>query len=152
MWSISKKRCIQLQSKGSYYNNNSKFTHNLTLPTRYDMEYLDYSLDISSFLQDSSDRVQSISAVAKNMELLWISYARECILFKLHGGSSEQAGNLYCYVQTVGRRSFQVNLNQSIQAGQFQRTDVPPDIVPNLVQFPNTQPLSSSDEAFFFFG
>lgn len=153
MWMISKKRCVQLQNKGGYYNTNTNFVRHLTLPMRYDCESLDYSLDISSFLQDSCDRIHYIKAEAKEMELAWLSYADGHIIFCLKGGDqAEQTGHLYCYFKTFGGRSFQINLTQPIHFGQFSHSDPPIDVIPNLVQFPNTQPLSSSDEAFFFFG
>ncbi|CAI3945759.1 hypothetical protein [Commensalibacter papalotli (ex Botero et al. 2024)] len=152
MWTVSNKRCLQLQNKGGYYNTNTNFIRNLVLPMRYDCEDLDYSLDISTFLQDSFDRIRFVSAKQEGMELLWLSYAHECILFSLGKGSPEKVGILYCYAQTFGGRSFQITLTQSIEMGNFARRDPPPDFIPNLIQLPNTQPLRSSDEAFFFFG
>lgn len=153
MWTVSEKRCVQLQNKGGYYNTNTNFVQYLQLPSRYHTEYLDYSLDISAFLQDSADRIQLVQAEAENMYLSWLSYGQSCILFGLHGGHAPITGTVYCYFNTMGGRSFEITLTQPVLLGRFVSPDPPPNIdIPNLVQFPNTQPLSSSDEAFFFFG
>lgn len=141
-----------MQNKGGYYNTNINFIQNLTLPSRYDGESLDYALDISAFLQDSADRILLVQAEVEAMELTWLSYGYSCILFALHGGQADKTGMLSCYFMTMGGRSFEITLTQSILLGRFFNPDPLKIDIPNLVQFPDTQPLSFSDEAFFFFG
>ncbi|MDI2091636.1 phage fiber-tail adaptor protein [Commensalibacter oyaizuii] len=152
MWVISSKRCLQLQNKGGYYNTNASFIQNITLPTRYSGERLDYSLDISAILEDGGDRIQSIEATVQEMALDWFSYAHNCIIFSLSGGCKEQIGNLYFVCKTCGGRAFQIELNQSLKQGSFTYTLSAPDYIPNLVQFTTIQPLKSATGAFFFFG
>lgn len=148
---ISENRTVYLQET-SFFETDQLVRNTIMLPTRSVSENMDYSVDISSLLNDEADSIVIVKAIIQKMNIDWLSFWGSYILMKLGGGIPQSSGKVALNVTTSLRRRFNLSLTQKIKDDLFGPSSPQSCVAPNHVAFPCTTSLTDPNGSVFIFG
>lgn len=131
---ISENRTVYLQET-SFFKTDQLVRNTIMPPTRSVSENLDYSVDISSLLNDEADSIVIVKAIVQKMNIDWLSFWESYILMKLEGGTPQSFGKIALNVTTSLKRRFNLSLTQKIKDDLFDPSPPQSCVAPNHVAF-----------------
>lgn len=152
MFILPNQRIVRVGAHQEYLGIRPVISNSLKLPERTVAEVLDYAVDISNLLIDSTDRIIKVQAVSENMTLNWLSFWKNYILIALSNGNPGKTDKVALDIITSMNRRFNLALTQFVQSSPFYPIPFLDTQPPNQIAFPGTTSLTDPNGSVFIFG